>query len=186
MTPTSTTGILGHFYEPADALAAAAKVRDAGWKHFDFLTPFPVHGMEDAMGQKKSWIPYVTAVLALCGILFAQGLQNYVMVWDWPMNFGGKPFFAWPSFVPITFELMVLFAAVGTAAVAVFAGKRDTIPQPPALEIETGATIDKFVVWISATDPKFDATQTASFVTNLGADGVCIVLGSGGKGDRDV
>ena len=65
MMPTSTKGILGHFYEPADALAAAAKVRDAGWKHFDFLTPFPIHGMEDAMGQKKSWIPYVTAVLAL-------------------------------------------------------------------------------------------------------------------------
>ena len=91
MMPTSTKGILGHFYEPADALAAAAKVRDAGWKHFDFLTPFPIHGMEDAMGQKKSWIPYVTGVLAHCGILFAQGLQNYVMVWDWPMNFGGKP-----------------------------------------------------------------------------------------------
>jgi len=60
MTPTSTTGIIGHFYEPADALAAAARVRDAGWKHFDFLTPFPIHGMEDAMGQKRSWIPYAT------------------------------------------------------------------------------------------------------------------------------
>ncbi|MCL4810056.1 MAG: DUF3341 domain-containing protein, partial [Thermoanaerobaculia bacterium] len=83
--PTSTKGVLGHFCEPAEALAAAAKVRDAGWKHFDFLTPFPIHGMEDAMGQKRSWIPWVTAVLAFCGILFAQGLQNYVMVYDWPM-----------------------------------------------------------------------------------------------------
>ena len=51
MMPTSTKGILGHFYEPADALAAAAKVRAAGWKHFDFLTPFPIHGMEEAMGR---------------------------------------------------------------------------------------------------------------------------------------
>ena len=57
MMPTSTTGILGHFYEPADALAAAAKVRDAGWTHFDFLTPFPIHGMEDAMGQKRRGSP---------------------------------------------------------------------------------------------------------------------------------
>ena len=57
MMPISTKGVLGHFYEPADALAAAAKVRDAGWKHFDFLTPFPIHGMEEAMGQKRSWIP---------------------------------------------------------------------------------------------------------------------------------
>ena len=91
MMPTSTKGVLGHICEPADALAAAAKVRDAGWKHFDFLTPFPIHGMEEAMGQKRSWIPWATGVLAVCGILFAQGLQNYVMVFDWPMNFGGKP-----------------------------------------------------------------------------------------------
>ena len=61
MMPTSTKGVLGHFCEPADALAAAAKVRDAGWKHFDFLTPFPIHGMEEAMGQKRSWIPWATA-----------------------------------------------------------------------------------------------------------------------------
>ena len=110
MTPISKKGVLGHFCEPADALAAAAKVRDAGWKHFDFLTPFPIHGMEEAMGQKRSWIPYVTAVLAVCGILFAQGLQNYVMVWDWPMNFGGKPHAAWPAFIPITFEAMCEWA----------------------------------------------------------------------------
>ena len=157
MMPTSTKGILGHFYEPADALAAAAKVRDAGWKHFDFLTPFPIHGMEEAMGQKRSWIPYVTAVLALCGILFAQGLQNYVMVWDWPMNFGGKPFAAWPAFIPITFEAMVFWAALGSAIVAIIAGKKDTIPQPPPMLVKTGATVDRFVLWISATDPKWDA-----------------------------
>ena len=175
MMPTSTKGILGHFYEPADALAAAAKVRDAGWKHFDFLTPFPIHGMEEAMGQKRSWIPYAAGALALCGILFAQGLQNYVMVWDWPMNFGGKPFFAWPSFIPVTFELMVLFGAIGTAVVAIWAGKRDTIPQPPASLINTGATIDKFVVWISATDPKFDTERVRAFVETLGAHGVRVI-----------
>ena len=175
MMPTSTQGILGHFYEPADALAAAAKVRDAGWKHFDFLTPFPIHGMEAAMGQKKSWIPYVTAVLALCGILFAQVLQNYVMVWDWPMNFGGKPFAAWPAFIPITFEAMVFWAALGSAVIAIIAGKTDTIPQPPPMIVKTGATIDRFVLWISATDPKWNAAEAERFVRSLGADGVRLV-----------
>ena len=82
MMPISTTGVLAEFYEPAEALAAAVKVRDAGWTHFDFLTPFPVHGLDDAMGQKRSWIPWATAALALGGILFAQGLQNWVMVYD--------------------------------------------------------------------------------------------------------
>ncbi|HYN44344.1 MAG TPA: DUF3341 domain-containing protein [Thermoanaerobaculia bacterium] len=175
MTPTSTKGVLGHFCEPADALAAAAKVRDAGWKHFDFLTPFPIHGMEEAMGQKRSWIPWVTLVLALCGILFAQGLQNYVMVFDWPMNFGGKPHAAWPAFIPITFEAMVFWAALGTALIAIIAGKKDTIPQPPPMLVKTGATIDRFVLWISATDPKWDAAKAEAFVKSLGAHDVHLV-----------
>jgi hypothetical protein len=175
MTPTSNKGVLGHFSEPADALVAAVKVRDAGWKHFDFLTPFPIHGMEEAMGQKRSWIPWVTLVLALCGILFAQGLQNYVMVFDWPMNFGGKPHAAWPSYIPITFEAMVFWAALGTALVAIIAGKKDTIPQPPPMLVKTGATIDRFVLWISATDPKWNAAEAEAFVKSLGAHGVRLV-----------
>ncbi|MBK8598857.1 MAG: DUF3341 domain-containing protein [Holophagales bacterium] len=175
MTPTSNKGVLGHFCEPADALAAAAKVRDAGWKHFDFLTPFPIHGMEEAMGQKRSWIPWVTLVLALCGILFAQGLQNYVMVFDWPMNFGGKPHAAWPSYIPITFEAMVFWAALGSALVAIVAGKIDTIPQPPPMLVKTGATVDRFVLWISATDPKWNAAEAEAFVKSLGAHGVRLV-----------
>ena len=177
MMPMSTRGILGDFYEPAVAVAAAAKVREAGWTHFDFLTPFPVHGMDAAMGQKKSWIPWVTLLLALCGIAFAQGLQNYVMVWDWPMNFGGKPHASWPAFIPITFEAMVFWAALGSAAVAIVAGKKDTVPQPPPMN--TGATIDRFVLWISATDPKWNASEAFLYVQSLGADGVRFVDGDG-------
>jgi hypothetical protein len=170
----STKGVLGHFYEPSEALSAAAKVRDAGWKHFDFLTPFPIHGMEEAMGQKRSWIPWATGALAIGGILFAQALQNYVMVYDWPMNFGGKPFAAWPAFVPITFEAMVFWAALGSAFIAIVAGKKDSVPQPPAM-LRTGATFDKFVLWISATDPKWNAAEAERFVKSLGADGVKLV-----------
>lgn len=169
MTPVSYKGILGHFRTPDAALEAAARVRDSEWTHFDFLTPFPIHGMEDAMGQKRSWVPYITALLAVAGILAAQGLQNYIMVYDWPMNFGGKPLFAWPAFIPITFELMVLFGAVGTAIVAIVAGKRDTVPQPPPMAIETGASVDRFVLWISATDPRYDEGQALEFARSLGA-----------------
>ena len=179
MTPISATGILGDFYLPGDALGAAAKVRAAGWTHFDMLTPFPVHGMDAAMGQKRSWIPWATGALAVCGILFAQGLQNYVMVWDWPLNFGGKPFASWPAFIPITFEAMVFCAALGTALVAIIAGKKDTVPQPPPL-LATGATVDRFVIWISATDPKWDAAEAERFVASLGADHVRLIGAEGG------
>jgi hypothetical protein len=144
------------------------------------LTPFPVHGMEDAMGQKRSWIPWATLGLALFGILAAQGLQNYVMVWDWPMNFGGKPYASWPAFVPITFELMVLCAAIGSAVIAVVAGRRDTVPQPPQFHV-TGATLDRFVLWISATDPKWQADVAQSFIRSLGADDVRLVNVDGGS-----
>jgi len=181
--PQSTKGVVGSFFTPDEALTAARKVRDSKYTHFDFLTPFPIHGMEDAMGQKTSWVPWVTAFLAFCGIMAAQGLLNYVMVIDWPMNFGGKPFAAWPSFVPITFELMVLFAAIGSAIVAIIAGKKDTIPQPPPMLIKTGATVDRFVVWISATDPKFKAKAAVKFVESLGAEEVRVVDGEKGGDD---
>ena len=177
MYPTSEKGVLGHFMTPDDALAAAEKVRESQYSHFDFLTPFPVHGMDQAMGLKRSWIPLATIALVIAGIVSAQALMNYVMVFDWPMNFGGKPFFAWPSFIPITFEVMVLFGAIGTALIAILAGKRDTIPQPPAMSIETGATVDKFVVWIAATDPKFEPDEVVRFVESLGAGGVQFVEG---------
>ena len=184
MTATSTTGVLGDFYLPADALAAAERVRAAGWTHYDMLTPFPVHGMEHAMGQKRSWVPWATLGLALFGISLAQGFQNYVMVFDWPMNFGGKPHAAWPSFVPITFELMVLCAAIGSAIIAVIAGKKDSVPQPPPMLVKTGATIDRFVLWISATDPKWQADTAQSFVQSLGAYSVRLVQVEGGDDAR--
>jgi hypothetical protein len=135
--------------------------------------------MEEAMGQKASWMPYATAVLAFVGILLAQALQNYVMIYDWPMNFGGKPHAAWPSFVPITFEAMVFFAAIGTAVVAITAGKVDSVPQPPPLLVKTGATVDRFVLWISATDPEWNAEEALEFVRSLGATGATLVGGEG-------
>lgn len=170
--PVSRKGVLGHFMTPDEALVAARRVRESKYRQFDFLTPFPVHGMDEAMGQKRSWVPLITVALVVLGIGIAQAMMNYIMVFDWPMNFGGKPHWAWPSFIPITFELMVLFGAIGTAIVAIWAGKRDTVPQPPPLEIVTGATVDRFVLWIPGTDPSFDADEVQRFVASLGAAGV--------------
>ena len=130
------------------------------------------------MGQTRSWIPFATGALAIGGILFAQGLQNYVMVWDWPMNFGGKPHAAWPSFVPITFEAMVFWAALGSAFIAIVAGKKDTVPQPPVPA--AGASVDRFVLWISSTDPKWREEDAAAFARSIGGEEVRVVPAQGG------
>lgn len=180
MTRVSKQGVIGHFLDPESALAAAAKVRDSEWTHFDILTPFPIHGMDEALGVRRSWVPYATAGLAAIGIVLAQVLQNYVMVFDWPIVFGGKPFFSWPAFLPITFEAMVYWGAIGTAIIAIIAGKRDTVPQPPPMAIRTGATVDRFVLWISATDPKYDAERVMAFARSIGALDVHAVDATGG------
>ena len=85
------------------------------------------------------------------------------------------PHASWPAFVPITFELMVLCAAIGSAITAIVAGKKDTVPQPPPLLVKTGATVDRFVLWISSTDPKWQADAAQRFVQSLGADDVRLV-----------
>lgn len=167
-------GMLGHFYTPDQALAAAARLRDARYQVFDVLTPFPVHGMDEAMGLKRSWVPWVTAVMAAVGILTAQVMMVWIMVYDWPMNFGGKPFWAWPSFVPITFELMVLFSGITTAVVAIWAGRRRNVPQPPKAA-NIGATSDRFVVWIPASDPGFSLESTSTLLRETGAQGIRVI-----------
>lgn len=167
-------GILGHTYTPDEALAAAEKVRDAGYRQFDVLTPFPVHGMDAAMGLGRSWVPWVTAVAATAGIVTAQVMMVWIMVYDWPMNYSGKPYWAWPSFVPITFELMVLFAGISSAVVAIWAGRRRNVPQPP-VTAGLGATSDRFVVWIPASDPTFSLATTSAFLQDIGLHQVRVI-----------
>jgi hypothetical protein len=167
-------GVLAHTYTPDEALDAAAKVRDAGYRGFDVLTPFPVHGMDEAMGLERSWIPWVTATFATLGILTAQAMMVYIMVYDWPMNYSGKPNWTWPNFVPITFELMVLFSGIASAVIAIWAGRRRNVPQPPHAA-RHGATSDRFVVWIPATEPSFSLDSTPALLQKIGLHQVRVI-----------
>ena len=97
-----------------ELLAAARRIKQAGIADFDCFCPFPVHGLDQAMGLSASTLPAVTLAAGLIGCLTGVAFIFYVMVWDWPQNYGGKPYFAWPAFVPIFFEMSVLFAALAT------------------------------------------------------------------------
>lgn len=111
--------VVGYYFSPEDIISAAERVRDRRFKNFDAFTPFPVHGLDQAMGLKRTTLPYVSFAAALVGLMTAIGLQVWTHAFSWPINIGGKPIFAIPAYVPIFFELTVLLCGV-TTVVAMF------------------------------------------------------------------
>jgi hypothetical protein len=107
-------GLVGMIDDPDQLIATAERVRDAGYTKWDCHTPFPVHGLDDAMGLKPSPMPYITMGAGAVGAGSAMLMQWWMSAVDYPVRIGGKPLFSWPAFVPITFELFVLFAALAT------------------------------------------------------------------------
>ena len=100
-------GILAEFATPTDLYHACERVRDAGFTRWDAHTPFPVHGLEKAMGLRRSPLPWIVLVMGLTGAALGFGLQWWVHASAYPLVISGKPFFSWPAFIPITFELAV-------------------------------------------------------------------------------
>jgi len=106
--------VVGYYFDGNSILEAARKVRDRGFKNFDTFTPFPVHGMDDAMGIKRSILPYMAFLFGSIGF----GGGAFLTIWthgiNWPINVGGKPMFAFPAYIPVMFETTVLIAGVFT------------------------------------------------------------------------
>ncbi len=109
--------LVGLFDDEEPLLVATKKIRKAGYRMKEIFTPFPVHGLDEAMGLQDTRLHTIGFVIGACGTLFAIGMMGFITAVDWPINVGGKPFFAFPSFVPITFELTVLFASVGMTVI---------------------------------------------------------------------
>lgn len=158
---------LASFAREADVLRAVRSVRGLGCRVVDVYTPYPVHGMEEAMGLPPSRLPVLCFGLGALGAASSFALQSWVMTSDWPLRIGGKPFFAWPSFVPITFELMVLFAGLGTVAALLLL--RGLLPwRRPSLSLP-GATDDRFVLAVDREDALFDAAALSTLCRDCGA-----------------
>jgi hypothetical protein len=166
--PAGLYGLLAEF-DSADALLAAAqRVREAGFTKTDAFSPFPIHGLAEAIGFREHLVPKFVLAGGIAGALTGYGLEYWSSVIEYPMNIGGRPFHAWVSFIPPAFETTILFAAF-TAAIAMIA--LNGLPQPyhpvfnaPRFSL---ASQDKFFLVIEAADPRFDLEGTRAWLARL-------------------
>ena len=166
-------GILAEFATPADLYHACERVRDEGFTRWDAHTPFPVHGLEGAMGLRRSPLAWIVLGMGLMGAAAGFGLQAWVHMSAYPLVISGKPFFSWPAFIPITFELAVLFAALG-AVFGMFGLNRLPMHYHPLFrsKVFERASDDAFFISIESWDPQFDQSATGKLLESLGARSV--------------
>ncbi len=167
--------VLGSFPDDHALLAAARRLRADGITRLDLHTPYPVHGAEEALGLPRSTVPIVTLVAGVTGAVTGYLLQWFTVGFDWPLNVGNRPPHSPPAFVPVTFELGVLFAALSIFFGLLFAYFRFPRVSHPVFEVEAfrSASIDG--MWISAAVTDADADGVAGTLRRLGARDVSLV-----------
>lgn len=163
-------GVMGEFETPEQLLAASRQARDAGYKHIDAYTPFPIEGLAPAIGFRWTFVPLITLIGGVLGGLTGFGLQYWCSAITYPINIGGRSLNSWPAFIPVTFELTVLgasiFSVVGMLAL-------NKLPQPyhPVFNVErfARASTDRFFLVIESRDPKFNLAETSKFLQSVHA-----------------
>jgi hypothetical protein len=182
-------GLLAEYDTPAAAYHAAEKVRDAGYTKWDVHTPFPVHGMDHAMGLKPTPVGWISFAGGLTGGSLALLMQWWMNGHDYPLTIGGKPPFALQAAVPVTFELTILLTAFATLFGMLGLNR---LPQLYHWAFNSRrferATDDRFFISIEAVDPKFDAARTRALLEStkpVGLEAIDEVIGDQGAGLRE-
>lgn len=163
-------GLIAEFDNPDDLLAAAHRAHAEGYRRMDAFTPLPVEGLAEAVGFVSTRLPLVVLIGGLCGCIGGFLLQYYPNVMDYPLNIGGKPLDSWPAFIPVTFELTILgaalFAVFGMLAMNGLPTPYHPVFNAPRFEL---ASRNRFFLCIKARDPRFDLEKTRQFMTGLKA-----------------
>lgn len=176
-------GLMAEFTTPATLVHAAERVRDAGYKWWDCHTPFPVHGLDKAMGIRATILPVIVFFCGMAGTLIALAMQiltnatgiDMSAFWlhGYPFMISGKPFISLPAFIPVTFELTVLLSALGTVACVLVLNGLPRLYHPLFKSMKFArATDDRFFIVIEARDPKFSRTRTEEFLKSLQPDSI--------------
>jgi hypothetical protein len=177
--PAKLYGLIAEFETPGDLMAAAEKVRDAGYKWWDCHTPFPVHGLDKAMGIKRTILPVLVFGAGAAGTFAAFLLQAFTNSWDftiwagvwvtgYPYLISGKPAMSLPAFIPVMFELTILFAALTTVSMMFLFNGLPQLYHPLFRSNRfRRASNDRFFISIEARDPKFLPRKTEEFLKSL-------------------
>jgi hypothetical protein len=164
---------VGCYDDEAVLFPAVEKVRNSGYKLHDVYTPFPVHGLDKALGHKDTDLHVAGFIYGLTGTSTALGFMSWILTSDWPTNFGGKPHFALPAFIPITFESTVLFAAVGM--VLTFCYLNQIMPGVKKHVFHPRQTDDLFVVVLELNEHTSEADAKA-FLQSTGAQEISVQM----------
>ena len=167
---TPIYGIMGEFESPEKLLSAVRLARGAGYRDMDAYSPFPVDGLAEALEYPPSRLPVLVFFAALAGCAAGYSMCLYLSKYDYPLNIGGRPFNSWPAFIPITFELTILFAAVA-AVVGMLALNKLPRPYHPVFNVPEfeRASQDRFFLCLDATNPDFERPRTHQFMLSAGA-----------------
>ncbi|MCI0684610.1 MAG: DUF3341 domain-containing protein [Gemmataceae bacterium] len=163
-------GLLAEFERADQLVAAAQQVRAAGFTRTDAFSPFPIEGLAEALGARHTRLPLVVLIGGLIGCVGGYLLQYVPSAIDYPLNVGGRPLHSWPAFIPVTFELTILCAALA-AVLGMLALNGLPMPYHPVFHVPRFAlaTRDRFFLCVEASDPRFDWRGTKDFLQSLGA-----------------
>jgi hypothetical protein len=173
MMETQIYGLMAEFANPEALLAATRRARAEGYRRIDAYSPFPIEGLAEAIGFHKTRLPLIVLIGGIIGCIGGFYLQYWVSVIDYPINVGGRPLNSWPSFIPVTFELTVLAAAL-SAVLGLLALNGLPMLYHPVFNVERFelASRNRFFLCIEATDPKFDPEATRRFLEGMSPQGV--------------
>ena len=161
-------GVIAEFHGAQELLDAANATREAGYRNVDAYSPFPIHGLSEAIGFHRSRLSAVVLAMGILG-----GCSGFFMCWyanviQFPLNIGGKPYNAWPAWIPITFECTILFAAFG-AVFGMLALNGLPMPYHPVFNVKRfeQASRDRFFLVVQARDPLFEVDRVYTFLESL-------------------
>ena len=165
---TPLYGLMAEFDDPAAVVSATKRAYEAGYRQMDAYSPYPIEELHHALGVHGNRLPLIVLIGGIVGGLGGYLLEYWVSAVAYPINVGGRPLHSWPSFIPVAFETTILFAALA-AVVGMIAANGLPMPYHPVFNVPEfqRASRDGFFLCIEASDPKFDAAQTRTFLESL-------------------